>query len=291
MSSFSAPRSGRGDDGEAPHGGIRNIPPGEIYDAGDGYILPNPQLFPNQRSSGYGSGGGASARSGDTRARRRGPTFQDNRNIDEDDESDTASDDDGWNSDDGRGQRYRGDRGRRVPHTIHRRSVRKEYGPPIRGRSADDGRPSNRRSRDPFYYRDGPDGDSDDDRSPSPRGRRSSVSGMALIRRPSIAGIRQKVGDLMWDSDNEKTGNSELKKLGATMAGALAGGLAAQQAGKKYGRDHWVPTALGAFMGGFTAREAEKFWYKRKATKDEEKEDDSDDDGGYRNGRSQSHGR
>jgi len=75
------------------------------------------------------------------------------------------------------------------------------------------------------------------------------------------------------DEDNERTGNTELKKWGATMAGALAGGLAAQRVGKKRGQDHWVPTALGAFMGGFGAREVEKLWMTRKSTREREMEE------------------
>jgi uncharacterized protein YcfJ len=67
------------------------------------------------------------------------------------------------------------------------------------------------------------------------------------------------------------------------MAGALAGGLAAQRVGKKHGRDHWVPTALGAFMGGFGAREVEKLWMSRKSEKEREIEDKYGDDRGGRN--------
>jgi hypothetical protein len=56
-------------------------------------------------------------------------------------------------------------------------------------------------------------------------------------------------------------GNSELKKMAATLAGALVGGLAA----RRYRRDGgWVPAAIGAVAGGLAAREGEKLYYTRR---------------------------
>lgn len=230
--------------------------------------------------------------------------------MDDDDDADDDDEDDELES----GRRHGGYRGGGgEPRTYHRRVVRTKYGPPLRTRSMDEGRRTSeggRRGRygsaragDTFYGNsdDSDSNNSDSDRSRG-RGRRSS-SKLAMIRRPSMSGLRrkasdlgisQKVKDLLWDSDNERTGNTEIKKLGATFAGALAGGFAAQQAGKKYGRNHWMPAALGAVMGGFTAREAEKFYFKRKADKGEREEEDEDEwegGDGYRQGRSRSHGR
>jgi uncharacterized protein YcfJ len=54
--------------------------------------------------------------------------------------------------------------------------------------------------------------------------------------------------------DEDDDGNTELKKWGATLAGAVVGGFA----GRTVKKDNWVPTAIGAVAGGFFAREAEK---------------------------------
>jgi len=93
--------------------------------------------------------------------------------------------------------------------------------------------------------------------------------------------------------ENERTGNSEMKKWGATFAGAIAGGFAAQEAGRRSNKHtNWVPTALGAFLGGFGAREVEKLIYTRKANHNEEK-NAAWENGSYVGGnkRSRSHGR
>ncbi len=63
--------------------------------------------------------------------------------------------------------------------------------------------------------------------------------------------------------DEDEDGNNELKKWGATIAGAVVGGLAGRTAKK----DNWVPTAVGAVVGGFVAREAEKSIVKRRHQK------------------------
>ena len=62
-------------------------------------------------------------------------------------------------------------------------------------------------------------------------------------------------------------GNSEMKKMAATIAGALVGGLAA----RKYRRDGgWMPAAIGAVAGGLAAREGEKMFYsKRKGRRED----------------------
>jgi len=66
------------------------------------------------------------------------------------------------------------------------------------------------------------------------------------------------------DEHHDGEGNTEGRKWGATLAGALAGGLV----GKTAKKDHWVPAALGALIGGFTAREAEKTYYRRREVRE-----------------------
>jgi len=228
-------------------------------------MMPNPQLG-SQPPSSYGHGGhgmphfmggpgmGASPRSG-----TRGGVFGGRPRHIDDDETDFSDGSESWDDQydrkrSGGSTRRRGDR---------RRS---SHGPDLRRRSMDDGRHS--RFRDPWGHADSA-SDSESDSEDDNRSRRQKFS---LARRRSVSRIRDKAKDMFGDSDDERTGNTQMKKWGATMAGALAGGLAAQQVGKMKGRDHWVPTALGAFMGGFATREAEKLWFKRKADVEERNE-------------------
>jgi len=73
--------------------------------------------------------------------------------------------------------------------------------------------------------------------------------------------------------ENEE-GNTELKKWGATLAGAAVGAWAGRTAKK----DNWVPTAIGAVVGGLVAREAEKEFVKRKHEKHLRRESEYEDD-------------
>jgi hypothetical protein len=255
-------RSGRGVDNdtfEPTHPGMQNIAARDGYDAGDGYMLPNPQLWTNSQSSSYG--GQNSGRANGNGGRRR--------NVEREDQYDSEDSEDLEDGDGG----YR----RRSQHSS-------KYPSGMRRRSFGDARPTRRGYEDD--YDSGSDGGGD-------RGRHTS-NALALARRRSMSKIRQTMHDVLNNSDDEKTGNTQIKKWGATVAGALVGGLAAQQVGKRTGRDnHWVPTTLGAFIGGFTAREAEKAWFEKKAAKREEQESDEDDDddvGGRRRRRSRSQG-
>lgn len=72
----------------------------------------------------------------------------------------------------------------------------------------------------------------------------------------------------------DEEGNTELKKWGATIAGAAVGAYAGRTAKK----DNWVPTAIGAVVGGLVAREAEKEWVKRKHDKQLRREEEYEDD-------------
>jgi len=257
-------RSGRGVDNEAfdPQiGGTRNNIAHDGYDAGDGYMMPTHPPFPPSQPSTYGD---ASARS---RGNRRSRHFDDS-------ESDTT-DDDLSEAEDGRHGNTR----------AYKRKT-KRYIPDTRRRSMDDTRES--RFRDPWYNHDS---DTDSDRSPSPRdrGRHSTSQALATRRRSLSQKVRRKMsGVFATKENNERTGNSEVKKWGATFAGAVAGGFAAQEAGRRTGKHtNWVPTALGAFLGGFGAREAEKFFYNRKANHEEE-ENAAWENGSYNGGRRRS---
>jgi len=67
-------------------------------------------------------------------------------------------------------------------------------------------------------------------------------------------------------------GNDELKKWGATIAGAAVGGFTAHKAKGGKGGENWVPAAIGAVIGGLVGREVEKQVYKRKDHHREEEE-------------------
>jgi len=73
--------------------------------------------------------------------------------------------------------------------------------------------------------------------------------------------------------DEDEDGNTELKKWGATIAGAVVGGLA----GRKVKKDNWVSTAIGAVAGGIVAREAEKGIVKMRHEKHLRRENEYED--------------
>jgi hypothetical protein len=109
------------------------------------------------------------------------------------------------------------------------------------------------------------------------RGRRDSAasahSSHALVLKRSLSNVRTTFTDMFVDDNNKRTGNSEMKKWGATLAGAMAGGLAMQQVGRRMeGGEHWARTAVGAVVGGLASRELEKAWYNKKAKKREHAE-------------------
>jgi hypothetical protein len=155
-----------------------------------------------------------------------------------------------------------------------RRSER-GYGPDPRSRSHDDPR----RSR----YGEEEDDDDDDDyeyeRRMERRRTQKSRDGGESSRSKS-RGSRRERGGGSEDEGEDGDGNTQVKKWGATIAGAALGAAAAHKA--KQGRDgqdgNWVPTAVGAFLGGFVAREAEKGIYKKMHEKKEDKRQEE----GYR---------
>lgn len=59
---------------------------------------------------------------------------------------------------------------------------------------------------------------------------------------------------------NRRDENTEVKKWGATLAGAAIGGFT----GHKAKKEGYIGTAIGAIVGGLVAREAEKEIYRRK---------------------------
>jgi hypothetical protein len=133
------------------------------------------------------------------------------------------------------------------------------------------------------------------DRSLS-RGRRgsgaSAHSSHALVLKRSLSNMRTSFqGAFVDEHNNKRTGNSEVKKWGATFAGAMAGGLAMQQISKKMeGGEHWARTAVGAFIGGFASRELEKAWYNKQAKKREHMEKGVGHNGHEEHGHKHGHG-
>lgn len=107
-----------------------------------------------------------------------------------------------------------------------------------------------------------------DDERDDRRSRRGKSRDRDRSRSRSRGGSR--LGFLQ-DEDND--GNTELKKWGATLAGAVVGGFA----GRTVKKDNWVPTAIGAVVGGFVAREAEKEIVKRRHEKHLRKEYEYDE--------------
>jgi len=78
-------------------------------------------------------------------------------------------------------------------------------------------------------------------------------------------------------SSSDREGhNTPLKKWAATFAGAAAGGVAAQQITSRNSRGgdtNWVPTAIGAVVGGLLGREVEKKVYEHKDKRERDRED------------------
>lgn len=107
----------------------------------------------------------------------------------------------------------------------------------------------------------------DDDR----RSRRAGSRGRNRSRSRSKSRTRSE-RNFMTQEDED--GNTELKKWGATLAGAAVGAFAGRTAKK----DHWVPTAIGAVVGGLVAREAEKEFVKRKHDKHLRREGEYEED-------------
>lgn len=81
---------------------------------------------------------------------------------------------------------------------------------------------------------------------------------------------RHKRHDDESEEEEHEDGNSEIKKWGATLAGAAVGGFAGRTAKK----DNWIAPAIGAVVGGLIAREGEKEFYKRRERKHEEEREE-----------------
>jgi hypothetical protein len=113
----------------------------------------------------------------------------------------------------------------------------------------------------------------DDDRyyEDDKRSRRTRSKGRSGSRERSKSRGRSEKNFLT--QENEE-GNTELKKWGATLAGAAVGAYAGRTAKK----DHWVPAAIGAVVGGLVAREAEKEFVKRKHEKQARRESEYEED-------------
>lgn len=110
-----------------------------------------------------------------------------------------------------------------------------------------------------------------DDRSyDDERDDRRSRRGKSRDRERSRSRTGSRMGFLQ---DEDDDGNTELKKWGATLAGAVVGGFAGRTAKK----DNWVPTAIGAVVGGLVAREAEKEIVKRRHEKHLRRENEYED--------------
>lgn len=133
-----------------------------------------------------------------------------------------------------------------------------------RSRSYNDLSDTVRDDREDRYYDDEP----DDRQSRSGRSKDRDRS-----RSKSRTGSR-----LSFLQGEDEDGNTELKKWGATLAGAVVGGIAGRTAtGKSGKKDNWVPTAIGAVVGGLVAREAEKGFVKRQHEKQLRRESEYDD--------------
>jgi len=108
-------------------------------------------------------------------------------------------------------------------------------------------------------------------------------SGRGKSRDRERSRSRSRAGSrLSYFQDEDADGNTELKKWGATLAGAVAGGFAGRTmatniSGKSDKKENWVPTAIGAVLGGFAAREAEKEIVKRRHEKHLRKEYEYED--------------
>lgn len=76
-------------------------------------------------------------------------------------------------------------------------------------------------------------------------------------------------------SDDEREGdeNTPMKKWAATFAGAAAGGLAANRFSKSH-ENNWVPSAIGAVVGGLLGREVEKKVYEHKERRKEKEHEE-----------------
>jgi len=108
-----------------------------------------------------------------------------------------------------------------------------------------------------------------------------------------VGKIQQHLTDAFsLDDHDDGTHNTQAKKWGATIAGAAVGAVGGRTAKK----EHWVPAALGAIVGGMVAREAEKAYYRRKdkvggGREDREEPYGADDGGRGGKSRSRSQGR
>ncbi|QDS72349.1 hypothetical protein FKW77_008017 [Venturia effusa] len=121
---------------------------------------------------------------------------------------------------------------------------------------------------EPRYYRDERDerDDRDDsrDRGDFPRPRRGSSRNGYGYGYGRGGGGRSPSRSDSEGSDHHNDGgdeNTQVKKWGATIAGAAIGGFTGHKAKKDSGL---LGTAIGAIVGGLVAREAEKEIYKRK---------------------------
>jgi hypothetical protein len=214
-----------------PHSAFRKLPADGGYDAGDGFQFVEPQL----NSTTAPSGGSASdsymqQQQEDALRRRRSSASYASDRYD-------------------RPDRY--DRGYRDQPTYDR-PRRRVADVPYRNRSEAD--LANRKSGYDSYSSDDDDSGADE-KYKEPRG--------------AVGKIKRRMSEMLepdqeWDGE----GNSQAKKWGATIAGAVIGATAARQARK----DHWVPAALGAVLGGMTAREVEKMYFRHHGSKEKEDE-------------------
>jgi len=210
--------------------GVRRIPAGAGYDAGDGYQFIDPQLPSSHRSHSHDSDPLS-----DAVYRRRSSKYRDDDRY------------------------YRDDPYRDDPPSYTRRH--RSAG----GRSRDDLR--RYRGHDDYSEDDDDDGDGDENKS---------------RRLGPVSRIQRRVTDAFsLDDHDDGAENTQAKKWGATIAGAVVGAAGARTAK----RDHWVPAALGAIVGGMTAREAEKLYFRAKDKRSERKAA-YEADGGRRRSRS-----
>lgn len=103
----------------------------------------------------------------------------------------------------------------------------------------------------------------EDDRQVARRKSRHGSRRSSRHRRGSIADDVEKPDDV---------GQTDWKKWGATIAGAAVGAYGVHRGMKGNnrggGNEDYLGAAVGAVVGGLIAREAEKEWYKHKATKE-----------------------